>query len=198
MTYHVAGTSVFVREYSNAKIQMDCATWRSSITFKSDDPAAALQLWPCSNGSSGGGAHLSVPALSAPPSAHRQDFVANRSDNSLKVVGASDVDGLCVDRSGNHQFAALLLSPCDQRDGQLWNVSALRGEGLFVIQSLMPGSDFGCIGASAPVRAGTPLQLAPDCGTVLTEWQQIPPSIPKSAAVRFRLKYAVGHSAACK
>ena len=30
-------SSVFVREYSNALVQMDCATWRSSITFKSDD-----------------------------------------------------------------------------------------------------------------------------------------------------------------
>jgi hypothetical protein len=162
-----------------------------------DETAAALQLWGCDNITN------RVARVRRAPN-HHQSFKFNVSEQTLKLVSNSAPSGLCVDRSGNHQFAALLLSPCDQSEGQLWNVStststssdtsnssSSRSADLVTIQSQMLGSDFGCIGASAPVSAGTPLQLAPDCGSLLTEWQQLPTLLPQSSGVvHYRLKYS--------
>lgn len=145
-------------------------------------PDAALQLWKCDGNAS------------------HQAFRFNRTALTLEL-GA-----LCIGRSGNHQFAALLLSVCDQGDeGQRWNVTqassastsasdseggdGLPSDSVVNIESLMPGSDGGCIGASYPVASGAPLQLAPDlCGSSsLGQWIL-------SAAETFRLK---GTSSLC-
>ena len=153
---------------------------------------AALQLWRCDNSTN---RVARVQAHRTPN--HQQRFQFSLAERTLKLVSNLTHGGLCLDRSGNHQFAALLLSPCDQSDGQLWNVSSSSGSsssfhttGLVTIQSQMPGSDFGCIGASAPVSAGTALQLAPDCGSLLTEWQQLPASPQSTGIVQYRLKYS--------
>jgi len=147
-------------------------------------PEPALQLWQCDNGTAAAddtGRRVGDPSDGR---THCQQFLLNKTAQSLKLATSE----LCLDRSGNHQFAALLLSPCDGSDGQLWLTNS-SSSSVVVVQSQMPGSDFGCIGASAPVAAGTPLQLAPDCGTLLTEWQEV--SAPAGGSeVHFRLKYS--------
>ena len=129
-----------------------------ALPLRLAQPRPALQLWAC------GGA-----------AAQHQRFTFNRSAQTL-TLGPR-----CLSRSANHQYASLLLAPCDTGDlGQRWNVSTGR---TVTIQSLEPGSDFGCIGASFPVRAGGLLQLAPDCGTRLTEWLH-----PEGSSGSFRLQ----------